>query len=190
MIYGIVFSFCLYKNLSGITFPFFVVSTIIVFLLFLKKAGFKRKKYIWLYFGGMLLLGISSVLTANGFFLFFNWAGILILLATALLYQFFEESQSSFILYISRVFSLIGNTLISLLKPFSHMFDYAKRSEDGKKKNIFAALAGILIACGFLLVVFPLLIQSDRVFDNIVSDFIEMIRIADIFGVIFTGLLG
>lgn len=190
LLYGIVFAFCLYKNMNGITFPIYVAVTIFVLILFIRRSGKRLRKNIWIYFVGMLLLGISTCMTTNIFFLFFNWAGILLLLALALLEQFFEEKQISFLKCIGRILNLLGNCFVSILLPFQHGISYAKTTEDGKKKNVFAVIAGVSISFGFLLIVFPLLLQSDRIFDIFVSDFFEEIQIGNIIGIGFTIIIG
>lgn len=40
LIYGFIFSFCLYRNMHGITFPICIVATIAFALLFMKKINY------------------------------------------------------------------------------------------------------------------------------------------------------
>ena len=68
--YGIIFSFCLYKNLHGITFPVCVAVTIAVSILFLHRINFKLAKRSMPYIIGMVLLGISTAYTSSFFFHF------------------------------------------------------------------------------------------------------------------------
>ena len=71
-IYGFIFTFCLYKNLSGVTFPVIVAVTIATAFMFLKRMGITVKKNFYIYAAGMMLLGISTPLTMNKFFHFLN----------------------------------------------------------------------------------------------------------------------
>lgn len=41
LVYGLIFTFCLYKNLSGITFPVCIGVTIVFAILFMKKINYK-----------------------------------------------------------------------------------------------------------------------------------------------------
>lgn len=50
VIYGLIFTFCLYKNLHGITFPLCVGMTIVFSILFMKKLILSCRKsrfHIW-----------------------------------------------------------------------------------------------------------------------------------------------
>ncbi|MCM1388397.1 MAG: hypothetical protein NC231_13795 [Bacillus sp. (in: Bacteria)] len=44
MLYALFYTFCLYKNASGITYSFFVVGTLCYFFLSMKKLGVPFKK--------------------------------------------------------------------------------------------------------------------------------------------------
>lgn len=77
LLYGIIFAFCLYKNMHGITFPICVAVTIVFAVLFLKKINYRIMKQSLPYIVGMILLSISTVLTSSFFLHFFNLAGII-----------------------------------------------------------------------------------------------------------------
>ena len=48
-IYGFIFTFCLYKNLSGVTFPVIVAVTIATAFMFLKRMGITvEEKFLYL----------------------------------------------------------------------------------------------------------------------------------------------
>ena len=79
LIYGIIFTFCLYKNISGITFPICVGVTIVFAVLFMKKINYRLMKHSLPYLAGMGLLGLSSAFTTSVFMHFFNIVGILLL---------------------------------------------------------------------------------------------------------------
>lgn len=78
---SICFAIAFYKNFIGITFPLITAATLVVCGLFLKKNVISWKKSNWWYVGGCLLLGISTVLTTNGFVIFFNTVGILLMIS-------------------------------------------------------------------------------------------------------------
>ena len=65
LIYGIIFTFCLYKNISGITFPICVGVTIVFAVLFMKKINYRLMKHSLPYLAGMGLLGLSSAFTTS-----------------------------------------------------------------------------------------------------------------------------
>lgn len=173
--FGLVYTFCRYDNPAGITYPAAIAAFILFAVLWVRKAGMAVKKSLFFYFGGMMLLGISTCLTANDGIHLFNAAGILLLICTAMVHQMYEDSRWSFPVYITRLLVFAGTCLLSLFKPLEHLMFYVskhKRSEGSPaaeksshvKRQISAVLTGTVIACLFLLCVMPLLIGSDQVF--------------------------
>lgn len=190
-IYGILFTFCLYRNLSGITFPFIVAGTILTTVLFLKRMGSTIKKKFMIYAAGMMLLGISTVLTGSVFFHFFNWVGILLLLLTSMLEQLNIDSKWSFQHYIVSIMALTGRTVISIFDPFIHGARYRKSRKQGKENAYLKpVLLGAGVAVTILLVVLPLLIYSDKVFGTILMKFFRPVEFGSEWGIIFTFFLG
>lgn len=190
LIYGGIFTFCLYRNLSGITFPFCVAATIITSALFLKKMGITIKKNFLMYAIGMMLLGISTTLTANWFFHFFNWIGILLLLMTAMIQQLNEKKIWSFQKYIVSLLILSGKIITSIFAPIKHALRIKNKKEKKKSKYFKSIILGLCIAVTFLLFVLPLLIYSDKVFAELFGNFINVFQFGNEFGVLFTFLMG
>ena len=57
LIYSAFYTFCLYKNTSGITYPFFVIGTLCYFFFFMQKLGVPYKKDSVFYIVSIVLLG-------------------------------------------------------------------------------------------------------------------------------------
>ena len=91
MIYGGLFTLCLYRNMSGVTFPVVTAVSLWFSILFLKKAEITFQKGTLRYFAGIFLLGISTVLTDSGFFHFFNNVGIILLFMMAMAHQLYKD---------------------------------------------------------------------------------------------------
>lgn len=167
-LYALIYTFCLYDNPAGITYPAAIAAVILFSVLWLRKAGLSVKRNLIFYFGGMLLLGISTCLTANNGIHLFNTAGILLLFCAAMLHQMYEDGRWSFSVYLKQMLVFAGTCVISLFKPLEHMLYYfSKQKTEGSshaKKQAPAVLTGIAIAGLFLLCVMPLLIGSDQVF--------------------------
>ena len=72
LIYAFFYTFFLYKNSSGITYPFFVGGTCLFFFLYLNKSGLTAKKFSVFITVSLMLLGISTCLTDSRILLFFN----------------------------------------------------------------------------------------------------------------------
>ena len=76
VLYGLVFTFCLYKNLHGSTFPICVGATIGLSVMLLHKIDFKLVRQSVPYMTGMILLGISTAYTSSFFFHFLIYLGL------------------------------------------------------------------------------------------------------------------
>lgn len=167
-LFGLIYTFCRYDNPAGITYPAAVAALILFSVLWIKKAGMGIRRTLFFYFGGMLLLGISTCMTSNSGIHVFNAAGILLLFCAAMLHQMYDDGRWSFPVYMKQLVSFAGTCLISLFKPLEHMlYDFSRRRTEESsriKKQAPAVLTGIAAAALFLLCVMPLLIGSDQVF--------------------------
>ena len=144
ILYGIVFAFCLYKNMHGVTFPLCVAVTILTAGLFMRRIRFRLQKGSLPYIIGMILLGISTALTTSFFLHFFNLLGIVLLFFVLMIHQFYDDHDWNFPMYLKRIFLLFGTMVGSLPLPFSHGAGYFSRSQS-KKKQTIAALSLIHI---------------------------------------------
>lgn len=197
LLYGVVYTFCMYRNPAGITFPLLVVATLALAALCLKKIRQeaadgggemgKMEKRRWFrpctfpYLVAMALLGISTCLTANDFFHSFNKVAIVMLFSAAMLHQLYEDGKWSFPIYMRNLFVFWGSCLSSLFKVFSHAATYrAEETEiSERKKKASAILKGVGLACLVLLVVLPLLVSSDLIVAEWMITFLEDISFAE-----------
>ena len=202
LIFGLVFTFCIYRNISGIMFTVLAAGLILFAVKFLRRAGVRvRKDSVW-YFIGILLLGVSVCLTTNGFFHFFNCVGILLLFMAGMVHQFYDDREWGFAEYVKKFFILVGTCIASIGEPFK--VKIRKKSADGQEKktvnrNVRAVAAGIGAAVLFLIVVMPLLIMSDKIFSEFfyrlfgyfdLSYLVENVDIENIVGITITFFIG
>lgn len=194
MVYGGLFTLCLYRNMSAITFPVITAVSLWFSVLFLKKAGITLKKGTLRYFAGIFLLGISTVLTDNGFFHFFNNVGIILLFMMAMAHQLYQDSEWGFSDYVKKFFSMLWIWIISVGEIF-HRSGKKEKVPTTKRKNAGYVLWGILAAVLMLIIVLPLLMMSDEIFSSFFSFlnpfhlFLE-VDFSNIIGIIFTFLVG
>ena len=131
LIYGLIFTFCLYKNISGVTFPVCVGATIVFAVLFMRKIEYRIMKNSIPYIAGMGLLGISSAFTTSTFMHIFNIVGILFLFMVFMIHQFYNDYLWNFPAYFQRILILLGTTVQSVPYPYWHGGWFFR-----KKKNI------------------------------------------------------
>lgn len=195
VVFGVLFSVCLYKNLSGITFPVMAAALILFSVLFLKKVEIRIQKGSICYFAGIFLLGISTVLTDSGFFHFFNIVGIVLLFIMVMVHQLYRDDEWGFSDYVKKFFIMVWTWIISAPEPFLGVKLKECRTEKaGNRKMVFAVLYGIVAALILMLIVMPLLISSDQIFSRIfhkIFDFLspeEILRDFDFGNMIGAGL--
>lgn len=190
-LYGLVFAFCLYKNMSGITFPICVIVTITCAWLFMKRIGFTLQKHSPLYMAGMVLLGISTALTDSFFLHFFNLLGIILLFFVFMIHQFYNDRDWNFPAYLKRILTLFGNIIECLPYPYWHGSRYLSRNKNNKNHNtLLAVVTGFMVALGILSVTLPLLLKSDIMFARVFGEVLKYINFSTIFGVSITVLTG
>ena len=218
MVYGGIFTFCLYRNLSGITFPAVMALSLWFSVLFLRKADVAFQKGTLRYFTGIFLLGISTVMTDSGFLHFFNSAGIILLFMMAMAHQLYNDREWGFTEYVKKFFIMLWTWIISVGEVFYKKGKNAEGKTEAedvdnnadisvensgvrekKRKNAGYVLLGILAAVLMLIIVLPLLMMSDEIFLQILSTifsflnpfrFMQKIDFGNIIGTAVTFIFG
>lgn len=188
LIYSAFYAFCLYKNASGITYPFFVVGTLCCFFFFTKKLGVPFKKDSVFYIVGITLLGLSNCLTASLPILFMNKCGIVLLSFILMLHTFYNDKAWNFPKYFTSVFCTIGSFFCCLISPFGDMVSYfdAQKQEEGTNKNYFLPVfIGVVIAIPLLFCMTLLLADADAIFKNILSRTMDALNIWETIKILF-----
>ena len=192
LIYAFFYTLFLYRNGSGITYPFFVGGTCLLFFLFLKRSGHTATKFSIFLTASLLLLGLSTCLTDSWVLHFFNKLGIFILFFYLMLHNFCADIEWGFGRYIGAFLSLAIESLCRIFYPFTDLIHYQKEHSPFKNKNRGTALHilyGILIALPLLIVILLLLGSADMVFYNLfmghLIDLLDVVLSGDIIGILF-----
>ena len=136
LLYSVFFTFCLYKNASGITYPFFVIGTLCYFFFSTQKLGVPYKKDSIFYIISIVLLGISNCLTNSEQILAMNKCGIFLLAFILMLHTFYQNKDWNFPKYFCALGQTIGTAFICVFRPISDMifyFDTQKKIKIGRK---------------------------------------------------------
>lgn len=184
-LYGILFTFALYRNLFGAAFLVYIVATVVVLVMFLNKIDLKVKKETKIYFTAATLCGISTCITANGMIQFFNWCFIIGLLLLAMIGQFFEGREwnaFSYMLYLPSLFFTSVGRVFQPLKDARKYFHKEGKDKKNKidRKIIGLVIIGILCATGALLIIFPLLLSSDMIFNQMFGDIFRIFHFSNL----------
>lgn len=178
IIYAVVTTICLYKNAYGIMTVLFAAATI-GFLYYVCSHAPQSKAYdnredktsnphTMIYYIGILLLGVSTFLTADRFLITCNYIGIYLLSMTVFFTCFCDADKWGVGKYIRAVLGAVFSPLGYLFRGFSDCYVYVKLQEKKKSKAIYV-LVGVLIALPFLVLMLIVLSEADAIFKYIVD---------------------
>ncbi|MCH5338923.1 MAG: DUF4173 domain-containing protein [Acetatifactor sp.] len=182
-LYAVFYAFCMYRNGSGVTFPFFVAGSLLFLCFSLSKLGTTLKRGSIFYMAAMVLLGISTFCTDDARLIFFNKLGIFLLMMSLLLKQFFDTSKWKLGKYLLGIGQLICISFGEMGRPVTDGIRYRKKQGREVNKKVWYVLLGLVIAIPMVLVVLVLLSTADVVFRKITGDIVENIRIENIMNV-------
>ncbi len=169
LVYAFLFTFFLYRNGSGITFPFFTGATCFFFFLYIKRSGITAAKISLFPVVSILLLGAGVCMTDSWILILFNKAGIFFLFFYLAIHTLYQDQGWDISRYLGAVLNIVCTSLIFIFRPFTDFTDYYKNKKniedntEGKGKYIFF---GAVIAIPFLFVILLLLSDADAVFSN------------------------
>lgn len=185
-LYALFYTFCLYRNASGITYPFFAAGTLVYFYLCTRRSGVPWKKDSIFYLVSILLLGVSVFLTDNSAINGMTKAGILLLTVSMMLHQYMNDGRWNFSKYMLSLGQGALETVASLGYPVSDGNAWLKgREQEGKNAKSRYVLLGILILCPLLVVILALLASADLVFRELFIHLFDYVEPIDIFMVCF-----
>lgn len=186
LLYACFYAFCMYRNGSGITYPVFLAVSLGFYWFCMKKLGVSPKKDSALYMGAILLLGISTFLTADGRIIAMNKTGIFVLIISFLLHQFYRDENWTFGRYVGYVITAVFGSLGEIHRPFTDRAAY-RRIQGKKGSGLFLYLIiGASVGIPLLFVVWMLLISADKIFFRITADMLSGIHMGNVFGILFT----
>ena len=99
LVFGILYTFCLYKNHSGITYPFFMIGALTILYFIRKKDGLtllkskegKRGLSIF-YIVALMLLSIHKCLSGSGVLIALDGIAIFLLYFSFVIYLYLDTS--------------------------------------------------------------------------------------------------
>ena len=182
-IYALFFTFCLYKNGSGITFPFFIAGSLYYFYLCMKKLEISVKKDSLFYMISLQLLGISTCLTADPKILLMNKTAIFFLFLSLMIHQFYADEKWQFFKYLSAILQTAFGSVCMIGYPFSHANEYREENKENGKGFGFYIILGICISIPLLAFVLMLLMSADIVFKEMLEKILSAFSFSDILGI-------
>ena len=176
LIYAAFYTFCLYRNEMGITFPVFIVGTVGFFVYYMKKMKKEIKKFSLFYIISAILLGINVCVTSNIILIKLDKVFIFVLFFMLFMHNQYDDSTWDLSRYVKalckNVFSLFG--FISY--PFYDFSDTCKKKpveniektddHPDERSNFYYVFIGLCISIPLLFIILPLLLSSDVIFSK------------------------
>ncbi len=179
--YAIFFTFCLYKNGSGITYPFYVAGTVCFCIYTIRKSGISWKgEHILLLVAG-LLLGISTCLTDNGVIVLLNKAWLLVLLLTFFLKTCFQTKGWQLMKFLEAMLGMLGESIGNMFSFFPDIKAWMEERKNTKNTQVFYCMIGVGISLPLIAAVLMLLSSADLVFRKNIETLFENLKVWDIF---------
>jgi hypothetical protein len=190
IIFGVFFALWFYKAVIGLNVLLFTIVLITLLCVIMRKLSLTVKTETKLYYGGAILLGISTTLTTSETLHFLNILGILFLLDLSLLHQFYEDHSWDFTKHLGYMFGLVFQSIAAIGKPFVDCTNFLKHTKILKNDKARNILAGILISIPFLWVIMALLSNADLLFGKLTKSMVNFTFSSDVFAVGFMILFG
>ena len=211
-IYALLYTFCLYRNRMGLTFPVFVLGTAGLFLYYLRLTGRALKTGSALYLGGILLLGLNVCLTSNEIVILFDKGFIFLLFFMLFLHNLYDDSTWDVSKYILSLCGCVLSSVKFLPRPVKDLGEYLRGRraeststsgvvchEEAKKSSTeveatsevtstaaaLYVLIGLGISLPLLAVILPLLLSSDVIFQGFFKNMFDFSLEVDLGAVLF-----
>lgn len=188
-LYALFYTFCLYRNTSGITYPFFVGGTLLFFGYFIRKSenssadgkNEKTKAHISKIFlmVSIVIAGSLNCATDSGVLIFFNKLLMLVLFGVLLLQCWHDLTGWSVTAYIKGGMTMLFGGIASTTAPvYDGIACWQLRhcnSENSEKNAARGRLAksvgiGLLIVIPMAMMIGILLASADEVFRILLHD--------------------
>lgn len=180
LIYALIVVLCLYKNFSGVTNPVWAMATV-AYMLYLSKKLEKNWGIINTFISAIIvLLGISNFVTGNDVIIFFNYVAIIFLIATNVMYLFFDLNKVNVTNHILLLMQLLLGVLVEMVSPFRQMKAFLKNCKIKKTDKLVYIIVGVIVAIPVFLIMLCILVSADGVFANVIKDFGERLSIGAI----------
>ena len=188
-LYALFYAFCMYKNGSGITFPFFVAGSLCYFYYTLKKLELTLKRGSAFYGISVMLLAISTFCTDDGRMIALNKTGIFLLMISFLLGQFYHTEKWGLGKFAAAIPGTLLSSLGEVARPVSDMAGFTKKEQSPGARRGFYVLLGVLLTLPLLVVVVALLSSADLIFRQLTEYLLAAVNFENVFGVVFSVIL-
>ena len=184
-LYACLYAFCMYRNSSGVTYPFFVAGSLWYICFCFAKLKISLKRGSVFYMISMMLLAVSTFCTDDGRIIALNKLGIFLLTMSFLLATLYDTKKWKLGKYLGAICQTVFMAVGELDRPFGDAHWYTKNKMKRINSKALYVLLGLVIALPIFMVVVPLLVSADAVFRNMTETLLENLRLGNILLVLF-----
>lgn len=163
-LYAVFFTFCLYKNASGIAYPFYVAGTIGFAVYTIRKSGISWKGEHILTLAASLMLGISNCFTDNAKIIAMNKVWLFVLMAYFLLAVYFDTKSWQLGKFLKSILRLAVGSIGKMFSFFPDTQAWLEKHKGTKNSRALYVLAGTGISIPLIAVVLVMLSSADMIF--------------------------
>ncbi|MCM1190088.1 MAG: DUF4173 domain-containing protein [bacterium] len=185
LLYAAFYAFCMFRNGSGVTFPFFVAGSLLYLYFSFTRLRLTLKRGSIFYAVAVMLLGVSTFCTDDARIIFFNKLGVFLLLMSLLLRQFFDTSGWGLGKFLGSICRLSAGGLGEWKQPFWDVGKFWEKWTGKEDRRLWAVGVGFLAGIPLVLVVLVLLSGADAFFRQMTRCFLDAISVGSIFEVLF-----
>lgn len=164
LLYAVFFTFCLYKNASGITYPFYVAGTIGFAVYTIKKSGISWKGEHILTLAAALLVGASSCFTDNGKIILMNKALLFVLMMYFLLNVYFDTGRWQIGKFLEGMACLPVKSIGKMFSFFPDAQAWMEGHKGTKNTQVLYIFAGVGASIPLIAIVLIMLSSADVIF--------------------------
>lgn len=185
-LFALIYTFCMYKNTASITFPLLMAVGIWLLYVMQDKRKLFDSKLSSFYIVGITLIAVSVFMTGDWKLILMSKMAVLVLYICLAMDIYFDDGAWD---DLQHVYHGIKIVLGSIGKGFNFLSDYGEYKKERKiegaedsfqKKQIVKVLKGVLIALPLLVIIIPLMMSADVVFQNMVRTLFDLDMIFEI----------
>lgn len=191
LMFGVLFTFCLYKNPCGITYPLFTAFACLTGIIICRKLHIPLKKDSRMILSAALLLACSVCRTTDRFLICLDGMALVLLGCIFALHQFYDDKTWNIGKYFGSICLYLCHAVGTLPFPFCHMREYLKSQDNKLARQLPLFIGGFLAALPVLAVLTALLGEADAIFSDLISRiFRGILRPSTLFGIVFRTIFG
>lgn len=200
ILFSVLYTFCLYRNHSGITYPLFMIGTFVILSRVRAKDGLtllkSRNGNIGLnlfYIVSLLLLSITKFMFISRAVQNLSALAIFLLMISFIIQLYVDTASWDIMAWFVGIIYTLCIPILNFIDPYADFVKNrkARKGDENAQDNrvLKSVFIGLIVAAPLTFFVIGLLSSADYVFSNIMDNLFEIFyfeNVFDLFGIPFT----